>query len=182
LKAGIGQGHGGRRPRLSGAASLIASGSFLFLGLAACGSSQPILDTGLVERAAAASILAEHHLRVTVHCPAGVPKRAGFTFFCTAHLEVGSYPLFVTETNAAGRVRYENRTPLEILDIASVEHAIERSIREQRRVTASVSCPQEVIQRSGVAFVCRAEIAGHSHEVEVLETNDAGHVRYRGLR
>jgi len=148
--------------------------------LGACGGS-PTLDIAMVEHAAAASILAQHHMRVTVRCPEGVPERSGFTFWCSADLEVGSYPLLVTETNGAGGVRYENSAPLVALDIGKVERAISASVRKRRRAAAIVRCPQEVIQRAGVVFFCTALVDGGFYRVRVLETDGEGHVRYVGL-
>jgi hypothetical protein len=153
----------------------------LVVGLGGCGGNSRTLDTAAVERAAAASILAEHGLRVTVHCPQDVPRRQGFMFFCTAQLEVGSYPLFVTETNGSGRVRYENRAPLATLDVGSVERAIRSSILRDRHIDAAVSCPQQVIQRAGVVFLCSARASGRVYGVRVTQTDGNGHVRYVGL-
>ena len=96
--------------------------------ISACGSSTPTLSVVPVERAIAASILAQHHLHATVHCPTNAPLKAGFVFACTAKLDVGAYPVLVTETNARGHVRYLNQAPLAVLDIARVERAIGQSI------------------------------------------------------
>jgi hypothetical protein len=145
-----------------------------------CGSSEPRLKIASVERAIAASIVAQHHLFATVSCPPKVPQKAGVAFTCTAALNVGTYPVGVTETNGAGHVRYENRAPLAILDIPAVEHAIWKSIRTQRHLDPAVSCPHEVIQRAGIGFTCTAMINGRRYPFSVTELDSEGHVRYVG--
>ena len=102
--------------------------------LSGCGSSTPTLNTVTEERAIAASILTQHHLYATVHCPSNTPRKAGFTFMCTAKFDVGMYPVTVTETNDSGHVRYQDQNPLVALDVAKVERAIAQSIRSQRRL------------------------------------------------
>ena len=146
-----------------------------------CGSDTPTLNPAAVERAVAASILSQHHLDVRVSCPSNVPRKAGVVFTCTATLDVGTYPVRVTETTAGGRVRYENRAPLATLDVARVERAIERSIRTQRRLASTVTCPAEVIRQAGIAFTCTATVAGRSYPFAVTEVNGSGRVRYVGL-
>ena len=165
------------RPGYGRAAGALACWAVLLGG---CGAGST-LAPGPVERAAEASILSQRHLRVTVQCPAGIPLRTGFTFWCTARLEVGAYPLLVTETNAAGHVRYENRAPLLALDIARVQQAIRTAILERRHTVAPVHCPQQVIQRVAVTFFCHATLGGHTYRVEVIERDNAGDVRYVGL-
>ncbi len=165
-----------RRIRLFGLAVSVLAAPFI----SGCGASTPTLSVGPVERAIAASILAQHHLRTTVRCPTDAPRRAGFAFTCKAELDVGAYPVLVTETNARGHVRYLNQAPLAVLDIASVEQAIGQSIRAQRGLRSTVSCPAEVIQKAGVAFMCTATVAGRGYPFAVTEVDNHGHVRYVG--
>jgi hypothetical protein len=151
--------------------------------VSACGSSTPTLNTARVERAVARSILRERGLRTTVVCPSRVPRKAGHVFTCTARLDVGSYPVTVAETNASGDVRYEDRRPLVVLDIAKVEHAIAASISRQRGLRASVTCPAEVLQQAGIVFDCAATISGEGgrrYPFVVTEVDGDGHVRYVG--
>jgi hypothetical protein len=150
--------------------------------LSGCGSSTPTLNTAPVERAIAASILAQHHLYATVHCPPKVSRKAGVVFTCTAGLNVGAYPVRVTETNTSGHVQYENPAPLVALDIAGVEHAIEQSIHSERHLAATVTCPAEVLQQAGIAFTCTARVNGRLYPFAVSEVDGDGHVRYVGLR
>ncbi len=165
-----------RRIRLFG----LAVTALAVPSLSACGSSTPTLGVVPVERAIAASILAQHHLRTTVRCPTNAPRQAGFAFTCKAELDVGAYPVLVTETNARGHVRYLNQTPLAVLDIARVERAIGQSISAQRGLRSTVACPAEVIQKAGVAFTCTAAVAGRSYPFAVTEVDNQGHVRYVG--
>jgi hypothetical protein len=146
----------------------------------ACGSSTETLNTVRIEHAVASSILSERGLHATVACPSDVPEKAGRVFTCTARLDVGSYPVTVTETNGSGHVRYENRRPLVALNIAQVEHAIAASIAHQRGLAATVSCPAEVLQRAGIVFRCTALVRGRRYPFVVSETDDKGHVRYLG--
>jgi hypothetical protein len=145
-----------------------------------CGKSAPKLNTVTVERAVAASILTQHHLYTTVHCPPDVTRQTGVAFTCTASLNVGTYPVLVTETSDSGRVRYQNNAPLVALDIASVERAIKQSIQSQRHLEATVVCPTEVIQKAGTIFTCTAALDGRQYPFEVTEVDGDGHVRYVG--
>jgi hypothetical protein len=155
------------------AAAVLATGS-----LAGCGSSATTLDSVRVERAIADSILHERNLYATVACPSKVPQQAGHKFTCTAHLDVGTYPIAVTETNGSGHVRYENQRPLVVLDTAHVRRAIRASILHQRRLRSTVRCPAEVLQQAGLSFTCTASVNGRSYPVTVSELDSAGHVRY----
>lgn len=146
--------------------------------LSGCGSSSLKLKTGVIEHAIAHSILTEHRLYATVRCPSAVPRKAGSVFTCTASLEVGTYPVSVTETNGHGHVRYQNLTPLITLDIATVERGITQSILRQRHLHSTVTCPTEVLQKVGIAFTCTAAVNGQSYPFSVTEVDNGGHVRY----
>jgi Domain of unknown function (DUF4333) len=176
-----------RRVRLRGvrllnpaAALLTASLCGCTLSLFGCGSSTSSLHTVTVERAIASSILAQRQLYATVSCPSKVPQKAGFAFTCTAHLNIGTYPVSVTETNNSGHVRYQNRTTLVTLDVAGVQRAIAQSILSQRGLHSTVTCPAEVIQKAGITFTCVATVNGRRYPFAVTEVDDHGHVRYVG--
>ena len=72
---------------------------------------------------------------------------------------------------------WRQSTPV-ILDTISVERSIEASIRVQRHLSSSVSCPLDIVQKSGVVFSCVATVRHHQFRVVVTETNDNGHVVY----
>lgn len=148
--------------------------------LSGCGKSEPTLSTVTDQRAIAASILTQHHLDAVVSCPSKVPMKAGFTFTCVAKLDAGTYPVTVTETDGHGRVVYEDQAPLVTLDIARVEQSIEQSIRSQRRLTSTVTCPAEVLQKAGVVFTCTATVSGRGYPFAVTEVDNHGHVQYVG--
>ncbi|HTY96146.1 MAG TPA: DUF4333 domain-containing protein [Solirubrobacteraceae bacterium] len=175
---------GGRRrfPRqAAGGAPLLILGLAAAVAIAGCGSSsEPKLDTARVERAVAASILAQRGLHTTVSCPSEVAIKTGSSFTCDAKLEVGSYPVTVVITNSKGHVRYENRAPLVALNIEKVEHAIAASIAAQRHLKADVSCPQQVLQQSGISFLCTATVDGKSYPFEVTQVGNNGRVKYVG--
>jgi Domain of unknown function (DUF4333) len=150
--------------------------------LSACGGSSSSLDTTRIEHAVAASILAQRGLHTTVSCPSNIPVKLGQTFTCTAKLEVGTYPVTVTETSSNGRVHYGNERPLVALNVDTVQHAIAASILHQRRLNAAVSCPKEVLQQAGITFTCTALVAGNTkrYPFVVTQVNDSGRVRYEG--
>jgi len=163
-------------------ARMLALALVLVTGLAACGSSEPKLDTARVEHAVEASILAQRGLRTTVTCPSEVPIKTNYTFTCNAKLDVGSYPVTVVVTNSKGHVRYENRAPLVALNTEKVEHAIAASIAGQRHLAATVTCPHEVLQRTGIVFTCTAVVSGSSKQYpfEVTQVDNNGRVKYVG--
>jgi hypothetical protein len=148
------------------------------LSLVGCGSSAPRLNTVTVERAIATSIATQRHLHATVRCPPQVQRKAGVTFTCTANLNVGTYPVLVTETNGGGHVRYQNQAPLVVLNMTEVEQGITRSVRSQRGLSSTVTCPAEVLQRAGIAFTCTVTVNGHDYPFAVTEVDGKGHVRY----
>jgi hypothetical protein len=156
-----------------------AAAAVLAALLSGCGSSAK-LNTSTVEHAIAASILAQRHAHVTVACPSNVAQRAGVVFTCTANLQAGKYPVTVTQLNNIGYVRYRNPVPLLLLDTSRVENSIVNSIATQRRLHATVTCPHEVLQHTGVAFTCTATVKGVRYPFEVTQVDGRGNVRYVG--
>jgi Domain of unknown function (DUF4333) len=79
------------------------------LALSACGSSASTasLDEKKIERAIERSSLAQRGLRARVTCPADVQLEKGMTFECIARVDDASTRFVVTQTDAAGHVRYE---------------------------------------------------------------------------
>jgi Domain of unknown function (DUF4333) len=177
------RGHPGepvrRLPRGSARASLLALAP-LGVAVVGCGSGVSPLNTTKVEHSIAASILAQHHIEVPVSCPTEIPAESGRRFECRAKLEVGTYPVKATVITTSGhvRVRYANQAPLVTLDVAAVEQAIARSVLSQRHAHSIVTCPTQVLQKSGTFFACSATISGRGHVFDVTEVDDSGHVRY----
>jgi hypothetical protein len=68
------------------------------------------------------------------------------------------------------------------LNTGVVERAIEASIRSQRHLDSTVTCPSGVARRAGVAFTCRAAVDGWIYPFAVTELDNRGRVRYVGLR
>jgi hypothetical protein len=149
--------------------------------LVACGSSAPRLNISTVERAIVHSVRIEHHLKVSAACPPAIERRAGVTFVCRVELAAGSYEVNAVETNGDGRVRYENRAPLVVLDTAAVERAIDASLAGHGHPRAKTSCPGPVLQRRGVSFTCSATAGNQSWRFRVTVANAAGRVDYREL-
>jgi len=98
---------------------------------------------------------------------------------CAVHLDVGDYPVTVTEINGVGRVRFRDERPLVVLNTAKTQRVIQASVFSQRRLRASVSCPAEVLQQAGLVFRCTAVIDGafRRYPFIVTEVDRAGHVR-----
>jgi hypothetical protein len=191
-------GQGRRRPRA--ARSTAAAGAVVLLAAAAgagaaaalggCGGGEetsvsPSAATAkisqvAVERAIATSILKQRHMYALVSCPAGIPQQKGRKFTCEAKLTVGTYPMYVTETDGNGHVRYGNKAPLVALNTGKVQEAIQASILAQRNLTAQVRCPSGVLQQKGLKFRCTAKVAGKAYPFEVVETDGNGNVKYVG--
>lgn len=159
----------------------LATGALLTVALAGCGTSASTLDSVRVEQAIADSILRERDLRTTVSCPSRVPQKAGDAFTCQARLDVGTYPIAVTETNGEGHVRYQNHRPLLVLNTVKVQRAIRASILDQRHLRSRVSCPTEILQEVGLTFTCHASVNGRSYPFAVSEVDGEGHVRYAAV-
>ncbi len=151
--------------------------------LAGCGSSaaKPTdLNTVVMERAIAGSILTERHIYTLVSCPAKVPQQKGHTFTCEARLTVGKYPVHVTEVDSDGHVRYGNQAALVALDTARVQRTIEASILAQRGLHAKVRCPASVLQKKGLSFTCKASVGAKSYPFAVTQVNGHGYVKFIG--
>jgi hypothetical protein len=168
-----------RAPAARATVAVTTAAAVLAALLSGCGSSAK-LNTSTVEQAIAASILAQRHAHVTVACPSDVAQRAGVVFTCTAKLQAGKYPVTVTQLNNIGYVRYHNSVPLLLLDTSRVESSIVHSIATQRHLHATVTCPHEVLQQTGVAFTCTATVKGVRYPFEVTQVDGRGNVRYIG--
>jgi len=79
------------------------------LALAACGSSNspPGLDETKIERAIEHSSQAQRGLSASATCPEDIAYKKGMTFECTAVVGDVSTRFVVTQTDAAGHVRFE---------------------------------------------------------------------------
>jgi hypothetical protein len=95
-------------------------------------------------------------------------------------LDVGRYPVYVSETDSTGKVRFGNPAPLVILDIGRVQRAITTSILAQRNLRARVSCPPEVLQQRGLTFTCWATVGSRRYPFAVTQVDGSGRVRYEG--
>ena len=113
-------------------------------------------------------------MHTTVTCPTTVPERAGYHFACVAALTVGAYPMNVIEHGTDGRVSYGG-APLQILDSKAIETAIAATMRKHHH-KATVSCPQPVLQASGLSFTCTATYKHGTAVFTVTETDGDGHV------
>jgi hypothetical protein len=151
--------------------------------VSACGkSSVADLSSARIGYAVEGAIAQQRGLRTAVVCPSKIPRRAGYVFTCSAQLDVGAYPVVVTETDGQGHVRYENRDPLNTLNVAKVQQAIWLSTLRQRHLRSTVTCPAEVLQQAGVTFTCTAVISGkgYRYPFAVREVDGKGHVQYLG--
>jgi hypothetical protein len=75
------------------------------------GNSAPleVLDSRIVERSIANTLLLQRHVRASVRCPSPVLERQGLGFTCTASVSGVDRPIDVTQTNATGHVEYHER-------------------------------------------------------------------------
>lgn len=166
--------------RVLPAVAAVALGGVVATGCGGSGTSHATVATPTVQRSIAAAILTQRHVPTRVECPTKVPSVSGIGFTCVARLEVGSYPVAVVVMDSKGHVRYGNQASLVVLDVARVQRAISRSIFEQRKLVARVTCPRYVLQRAGLKFVCAARVGEKSYPFAVEETDASGHVRYVG--
>lgn len=65
-----------------------------------------------------------------------------------------------------------------LLDTKVVALAITDSIRNQRDITAEVTCPEDIQQAKGVTFVCEAATRNGRTEFVVTQKDDQGNVDY----
>jgi hypothetical protein len=64
------------------------------------------------------------------------------------------------------------------LETSGIEAAIAQSMLRQRGVHARVACPDRVARKRGTTFSCTAALEVGRYPISVVETDDAGHVRY----
>jgi Domain of unknown function (DUF4333) len=68
------------------------------------------------------------------------------------------------------------------VDPTHVEQAIARSVKAQRHLSASVTCPSGMPLRKGAGFYCVAQDGTTITTFAVTETDNQGAVRYLGLK
>jgi hypothetical protein len=68
-------------------------------------------------------------------------------------------------------------TPV-ILNTDKVASSIQASILSQRHLASTVSCPVNIVQKTGVVFDCVATVGRRRFPVVVTEINSSGHVVY----
>ncbi len=174
-----------RTARFGAAGTLAAVLTVLVTG---CGGSTPTVGTASIESAITKALLVQRGARANVTCPAKVPAQKGKVFTCYASLNVGQYPVSVTETDSKGHVKWGSKAALVILNTRDVSASIEQSVRSQRGVSATVSCPQDVLQKAGLSFICKAVVAragsrvkAGTYQFRATEADSLGHVRYVGI-
>lgn len=69
-----------------------------------------------------------------------------------------------------------------VLDTKKVARAITISVREQRDVSAKVTCPTAVRQAKGVNFVCRAKSKFGITDFAVVQLDNGGRVSYSAAK
>ena len=169
------------RPLRALAAALLPS----TLLLAACGSGgssatnaqAKTVNVFEADAALAAEIVEKDHVDTEIKCPTPIDLRKGYSFTCVAKFKVGTDKIAVTETNNSGDVSIKPEAPLVVLNLGKVEHEIEQSVAKGTSIRAHVTCPQQVMQRSGIVFTCTATINGKAHKFTVTETSASGQVQ-----
>jgi Domain of unknown function (DUF4333) len=158
-------------------ARLAAAGVLVCVGVAACGSSGPAqLNAATVARAIEQRIVKRDGITTAVRCAAPTVIKVGASFRCTAKLAVGTYAVNVVAIDAKGSFRYASAGPLTVLDSVTVEHAIARSIRRQRHLAATVSCPSPVLQGARISFGCVATTKRGTRHFKVTQLDGNGKV------
>jgi hypothetical protein len=171
--------------RIASIATLAATMTVIAAG---CGSSSPTLGTAAIESSITKALLVQRGARADVTCPAKVPAKKGAQFTCNAALNVGEYPVSVTEIDGKGGVKWGSKAALVILNTSHVSSAIEQSVLAQRGVKSTVVCPRDVLQKVGLSFVCKAVVAragskvkAGTYQFRATESDSLGHVRYVGI-
>ncbi len=150
--------------------------------LTGCGSSRatrPSLNSRQVDRAVAYQILRKARAPALVRCPGGLPRRASYSFTCSASFEVGTAFVRVTEIGGDGKLLYRSERPLVRLDIARVEQAIKTSLERRGEPHATVTCPAYVLDEAGLAFTCSALVLHPAKTVVVSVTELDGRGDFR---
>jgi hypothetical protein len=164
--------------------SLATAGAICTAALlvAGCGSGGGAgMHTESVAKTIGRALARQRGVAAPVTCPQTVPRRRGYHFACTVHLEVGDYRVDAVVTTGKGTVRFTGLGPLGVLDTARVAQAIEASVRAQRHLSSHAICPSQVLQREGIQFGCAVALAGRgTYKVVVREVDDAGRVRFAG--
>ncbi len=168
------------------AASTLAAA--LIVIAAGCGGSTPTTGTAAIESSITKALLVQRGAHATVTCPAKVETHKGKVFTCYAALNVGRYPISVTETDSKGNVKWGSKAALVVLNTRHLSNAIQQSVLAQRGVTSTVSCPQDVLQKAGLSFTCKAvvvhagaKVKAGTYQFRATESDSLGHVRYVGV-
>ncbi|MCW2997492.1 MAG: hypothetical protein JWN65_1041 [Solirubrobacterales bacterium] len=69
-------------------------------------------------------------------------------------------------------------TAVRLVDTARVERSIVDSVRTQRGVKATVTCPKDVVQEQGGTFECKATSKRGDATFVVTQKDDKGFVTY----
>ena len=68
-----------------------------------------------------------------------------------------------------------------VIDPAKVEKGIEKSVRDQRDISAKATCPANVKIKKGSTFKCTAESARQVATFLVTQRDDRGNVSYKAV-
>ena len=73
------------------------------------------------------------------------------------------------------------KSAVKILNTKDVAKSIEATIKSQRHITATVTCPSGIVQKQSVKFTCIAKVKGIADTpFEVTQTDNNGAIDFVG--
>jgi hypothetical protein len=132
------------------------------------------LDIPKLQRAIATLAQKQIGVKPRVTCPNRTKEKKGAQFTCTVHLDVGTVPVLVTQTDGKGNVHLQFTQPAHLLPTARLQSQLAGVVGNG----ATVRCPATVIERRGLNFTCTALAGGRRHTIEVTQTDSVGGIDY----
>jgi hypothetical protein len=166
----------GRRPYippiLRGAHLCIPLAALLITG---CGETK--IDGPKAERLIRDLVTEQVGARVaTVTCPTGITASKGVRFNCAVTAADGTKGnVLVTGRDGKGSV--DLSAPF--LTVREAEADMARQIGEQSDATVQVECPELIVIRKGVTFLCKATADGQERDVTGRFLDDSGRFSFR---
>ncbi len=163
-------------PTTRSLAALVAAAA---ASLVAVGCGEKVIDSGKVEKTIGRSVIDQTGARVkSVSCPKDQAAKKGDTFTCTVVATDGTKgEATVTQKDDEGNLG----TAAPFLHIRDDERLIATQIKQQTKVTVTVTCPEIVVLKVGGKFRCTASDGKLTRQVETTMTDDQGNLRFKLL-
>jgi hypothetical protein len=155
--------------------------AYLCIGLAAAaliaGCGETKIDGPKAERLIRELVTEDVGARVrSVTCPTQITASKGVRFTCTIVAVDGTRgPVVVTGRDSEGGV--DLSAPF--LTVRESEADMARQIGEQSGETVKVTCPELIVIRKGVTFLCKAAADGQQRDVTGKFLDDSGRFSFR---